>query len=74
MTGLNMEQFHTCMADGKYLPSIRADIAEANAAGILGTPSFVLGKTSKEGIEGVKIIGAQPYEVFEKALMEQLPK
>jgi protein-disulfide isomerase len=72
--GLNMEQFSACVASNKYLPSIRADIAEANAAGILGTPTFVLGKTSDNGIEGIKLIGAQPYEVFEKALTGQLAK
>jgi protein-disulfide isomerase len=73
--GLDMVQFRSCVASGKYLPSIRADIDEANAAGIMGTPTFILGEASPTGIiEGVKLIGAQPYEVFEKVLAEQLAK
>ena len=72
--GLNMEHFRSCVATGKYTASIRADMAEANAAGIQGTPAFVLGKTSAAGIQGVKLMGAQPYEAFEKAVTEQSGK
>jgi protein-disulfide isomerase len=68
--GLNLDQFRPCVASEKYLPSIRADIAEANAVGITGTPTFVLGKASGGRIEGVKLVGAQPYEVFTKLLNE----
>ena len=45
--------------------------AEASAEGIAETPAFILGKTSATVIEGIKLMGAQPYEVFEKALIEQ---
>jgi protein-disulfide isomerase len=69
--GLNVDQFRSCVASEKYLPSIRADIAEANAMGIMGTPTFVLGKASGGHIEGVKLVGAQPYEVFAKLLSER---
>jgi protein-disulfide isomerase len=69
--GLEMNQFRSCVDSGKYQASIQADVSEATAAGITGTPSFVLGKTSKTGVEGVRMIGAQPYEVFEKAFIEQ---
>jgi protein-disulfide isomerase len=71
---LNMDQFGTCVAQGKYLPSIRDDVAEATAAGIGGTPAFILGKTSATAIEGIRLTGAQPYEVFEQALIGQLAK
>jgi protein-disulfide isomerase len=64
--GLNVDQFRSCIASGKYLPSIRADIAEANSLGITGTPTFVLGKESGGRIEGIKLVGAQPYDVFAK--------
>src|SRR5581483_8406193 len=69
--GLNVDQFRSCVASEKYLPSIRADVAEANALGIMGTPTFVVGKVSGGHIEGVKLAGAQPYEVFAKLLNEQ---
>jgi protein-disulfide isomerase len=70
--GLKMDQFRSCLASAKYLASIRADIAEANSVGITGTPSFVLGKESGGRIEGLKLVGAQPYEVFAKLLTQQL--
>lgn len=70
--GLNMEQFQSCMSSEKYVPDIRANIAEATGAEIQGTPTFVLGKTSSTAIEGIKLIGAQSYEVFTKAIGEQL--
>jgi predicted DsbA family dithiol-disulfide isomerase len=72
--GLDMPKFQSCVDGGKYVAAIRADIAEASSVGILGTPSFVLGKTAAAGFEGVKLVGAQPYEVFEKAILEQLAK
>ena len=72
--GLDMSKFQSCVDSGKYVPAIRADIAEASSVGILGTPSFVLGKTAAAEFEGVKLVGAQPFEVFEKAILEQLAK
>ena len=72
--GLNMDQFGACVASGKYISSIRDDVAEATAAGIGGTPSFILGRTSAATVEGTKLTGAQPYEVFDKALIALLAK
>lgn len=71
---LDMDHFRSCLASEKYLPSVRADVAEAGGAGIAGTPTFILGKTSKTAIDGVKLVGAQPYEAFVKLLMEQSAK
>jgi protein-disulfide isomerase len=72
--GVDTGRFQACMAEGKYTAAIRADVAEAAGAGILGTPAFVLGKPSSDGFEGVKLTGAQPYEVFRKAILEQLAR
>lgn len=72
--GLDMDRFNSCVASNKYAASIRADVAEASAAGIQGTPSFVLGKTSEAELTGVKLTGAQPLAVFEQTLNEMLPK
>jgi protein-disulfide isomerase len=67
---LDLERFRSCLDSGKYLPSIREDMADAGSAGIYGTPTFVLGRTSGSSVEGMKIVGAQPYESFEKMLTE----
>jgi len=65
---IDLNQFRSCTASGKYLASIQADVAEANSAGIAATPTFVLGKVSGSRIEGVRLVGAQPYETFVKLL------
>jgi protein-disulfide isomerase len=48
-------------------------MAEAMKVGVSGTPSFVLGATTPGAtVEGQKIVGAQPFPVFEariKALL-----
>ena len=36
----------------------------ANSVGLTGTPSFVLGRASGDAVDGVAIVGAQPYDVF----------
>lgn len=65
---LDMKQFEDCLTSGKYRVEIQRDIAAAQAAGFRGTPAFVLGKTSKGSIEGIRIAGAKPYAVFEEKL------
>jgi protein-disulfide isomerase len=47
-------------------------VADAGTLGIAGTPSFVVGKTAKDQITGVRIVGAVPYSVFDTAIKNQL--
>ena len=70
--GLAMPQFEACLTSNKYDTQIRQDMADANAVGLTGTPSFVLGKTSGDYVEGRVLIGAQPFSAFDlqiKALL-----
>ena len=39
---------------------------------ISGTPSFVVGKTAKDEIAGVRIVGAVPFAVFDSTIKEML--
>lgn len=71
---LNMDQFKTCLDDQRYVEAVRKDASDAQAAGLSGTPSFVLGKTSGNTVQGVAIVGAQPYASFESKIKEMLPK
>lgn len=67
--GLNSGEFTSCLADPKQAEEVKKDLADANAAGANGTPSFVVGKTQKDGtVEGDLIIGAQPYSVFQASI------
>ena len=54
------------------------DFAQAarrvKAAGMDGTPGFVIGLTRPQGLEGVRISGAVPFETFDAALKAIEPK
>ena len=69
---LEMTPFSSCLNDKKYTASIQKDVADAGTLGISGTPSFVIGKTAKDQINGVRIVGAVPYSVFDTTIKNQL--
>jgi protein-disulfide isomerase len=71
-TSLNMTAFSTCLSDKKYTEAIKKDTADAGSLGISGTPSFVIGKTDKTEIAGVRIVGAVPYAVFDSTIKDLL--
>ncbi len=71
---LDMNRFRLCLDSGKYFAEIQRDIAEAGSAGIAGTPTFVLGKASEGTIEGIRIVGAQPYAAFHRIISEYSSK
>jgi len=70
---MNVNAFKTCQADTtKFQSDIQKDLSEGSAVGIQGTPSFVIGKTSANGLDGVRFVGAQPYAQFEAKFKELL--
>ena len=71
-TNLDMTAFGACLKDKKYTEAIKKDTADAGALGISGTPSFVIGKTAKDEIAGVRIVGAVPYSVFDSTIKDLL--
>ncbi len=58
--GLDVAKFNECMESHKYGDKIQQDKADGLAAGVTGTPSFV--------INGKLIVGAQPYATFQKEI------
>jgi len=70
---LDVSRFKPCVAGDKYLQEIQKQGAEANALGISGTPSFVLGQMKGDTLEGVVLVGAQPYSFFEAQVKALLP-
>ena len=65
MVGLNVRNFNTCLASGKFKDKIQADIDDGIKAGVNGTPSsFIL----KNGQVVGTIPGALPFE----QVMEQI--
>ena len=68
-----MAAFTRCLDQNKYDAQIQRDAADAAQIGISGTPSFVLGTTVKDGhFQGTKIVGAQPYTVFDEKIRAML--
>lgn len=66
ITGLNVQQFASCLNTDKYAEYIASDIAEGQKAGVTGTPTIF--------INGQKIIGAQPYVNFQTLINSELKK
>jgi len=64
--GLADERFRGCLDSGKYVPQLQKSLDDARALGITGTPTFVIGKSGGDTLEGVKVVGAQPYATFEQ--------
>ncbi len=75
---LNMDShtFNACIGDpSRFMADVQRDISEASRIGIAGTPGFVIGRLNGGGgggIEWVRIVGAQPYLVFDAKLKDLL--
>jgi protein-disulfide isomerase len=69
---LDVAKFQSCIAADKYKAAIDKDIAEGMAAGVNGTPSFVLGRVVDGKLTGVRMVGAMPYEQFDSKIQEML--
>jgi len=69
---LDMTLFGECVARRKYAELIAAHVREADAAGIDGTPGFIVGRASGAVLDGLRVEGALPYEEFAGLLNELL--
>jgi protein-disulfide isomerase len=69
--GLDVAKFEVCMAAGRSADEIRQDMAQAQKAGITGTPAFFLAYTDPNSSK-VKTLsalkGARPYADFKAAI------
>ena len=58
--GLGAATFGACIDSGSHLAAVQADFADVASKGFNGTPTFVIGTQ--------RIVGAQPFEVFQAAI------
>lgn len=65
---MDVPAFRTCVQNEKYKNEVQSDIMEAMKIGADGTPSFVIGKSTPNGVDGELMVGAQPYAVFQMRL------
>ena len=71
--GLNVNQFQQCLDSGEFKSEVDKDLADAAKVGANGTPTFFIGKSTSNGeINGIKVVGAQPYSAFKAIIDEQL--
>jgi protein-disulfide isomerase len=70
--GLALAPFHECLKAQRYAATIEAHVREADAAGIQGTPGFVVGRVVHGELQGVRVEGALPYEQFDGLLHDLL--
>nr|AQS32414.1 hypothetical protein [uncultured archaeon] len=64
--GLSVSKFKTCVESGKYSQEVQADVSYASQIGVSGTPTFF--------VNGIKVTGAQPYNVFKQIIDAELAK
>ena len=67
--GLDAAAFTRCMAGDAEQKRIAAELRDANALGVDGTPTFFIGRI--EGgrlIDATRLVGAQPYPQFVKVI------
>lgn len=62
--GLDMNAFNTCVADHRYQGEVQNDASVGVSLGVTGTPTFF--------VNGLKVVGAQPYEVFKQIIDNEL--
>ena len=62
--GLDLEQFQECVASRRYQEEVQADLDYALALGVQSTPTFF--------VNGIAVVGAQPYDVFAELIENEL--
>ena len=67
---MNLDTFRACVESEKYKNAVQTDVMEAMKIGANGTPTFVIGKSTSDGVDGELVVGAQPYPMFDQKLKE----
>jgi predicted DsbA family dithiol-disulfide isomerase len=67
---LDTQKIQDCMNSDKYKDRVQADVAEAMRLGASGTPAFIVGKSTGNGVDGELVVGAMPYSMFDQKLRE----
>lgn len=66
--GLDMAAFNSCYDSGKYLDRVQQDSEDGQAAGVNGTPGFLVTYTVDGETKTKLIEGAQPFSTFQTEL------
>ena len=58
--GIDDAEFEACLNDGKFKDAVTSDLDQSKNDGATGTPTFI--------IAGQKLVGAQPFGVYDKLI------
>ena len=67
---LDTAALRSCVDSGKYKEPVQRDVLEAMRIGANGTPTFVVGKSTGDGVDGELVVGALPYSMFDTKLKD----
>jgi protein-disulfide isomerase len=65
---MDVDALRACVTSDKYKKIVQNDMVEAMKIGATGTPTFVVGRTTPEGVDGELLVGALPYQIFDEKL------
>lgn len=65
---MNTDALRSCISSEKYKASVQADVMEAMRVGATGTPAFLIGKSTAEGVDGELVLGALPLALFDEKI------
>jgi protein-disulfide isomerase len=67
--GLDAKRFEQCLASEKYAARVQEGVDAGQAAGVRGTPTFLLGVVDGDTVKATRMIrGALPYPAFKSAI------
>lgn len=70
---IDAEALDACIQEDRYRQEVVDDTRAGQAIGARGTPAFIIGTLNADGtVSGDLLPGAQPFEVFERVIEEQL--
>jgi len=67
---LDTQKMQECINSEKYKARVESDVSEAMKLGANGTPAFIIGKSSGDGVDGELVVGAMPYSMFDQKLRD----
>jgi len=70
--GVEMDQYDDCMADNTYIDRVIQDNEESQAAGVEGTPSFIISYELDGEVVEQMLPGNYPFEAFQQVIEDAL--
>ena len=61
---LDLDEFQECIESGRYQEEVQSDFEFAANLGVRSTPTFF--------VNGIAVVGAQPFEVFQQVIEKEL--